>query len=62
MFNGTGMVNTDFRGSNDLAHGVTIQNDGKIVMVGSAGLTSSTNAIAVARWEGVPLDAEIFVE
>ena len=50
-FNSTGKVLTDF-GGNDEAYGVTVQADGKIVVIGSFGLLVGTDhaEFALARY------------
>ncbi|HET6771374.1 MAG TPA: delta-60 repeat domain-containing protein [Actinomycetota bacterium] len=48
-FGGDGKVTTDFAGGSDLAHGVAIQADGKIVAAGEA-LVSGTLDFALARY------------
>ncbi|MBK8092252.1 MAG: hypothetical protein IPK32_09820 [Verrucomicrobiaceae bacterium] len=48
-FGATGKVVTDFGGSNDIANGVAVQSDGKIIAVGTAS-TSSAWLFALARF------------
>jgi uncharacterized delta-60 repeat protein len=48
-FGGDGMVRTDFNAGTDIAHGVVIQDDGKIVVVGTAD-KGKGNAFALARY------------
>jgi uncharacterized delta-60 repeat protein len=52
-FDGDGRVTTDFLGFNDIARGVAIQADGRIVAGGSAARTSTTpnrDVFAIARY------------
>ena len=48
-FNGTGIATTDFGGSDDVASGVALQSDGKIIVVGTAS-TGSNRLFALARF------------
>ena len=48
-FGSGGKVTTDFAGANDIALGVAIRSDGKIVAVGRTFLSART-AFAVARY------------
>ena len=50
-FNGDGKVTTDFGGSDDVAHGVAIQSDGKIV-AGGRGTTGDDFALARYNRDG----------
>jgi uncharacterized delta-60 repeat protein len=50
-FSGDGKQTTDFAGS-DIANGVAIQNDGRIVAVGEGNGTDSTRDFALARYLG----------
>lgn len=47
-FNGTGMRTIDFGGNADVAYGVAIQSDGRIVLAGSSTPTAANSASAVA--------------
>ncbi len=52
VFNGTGLVETDFFGFEDAALGVALQADGRIVVVGFANTSETTSKMAIARYEG----------
>jgi uncharacterized delta-60 repeat protein len=49
-FSGDGLQTTDFNSRTDIAFGVAIQNDGKIVVVGFSNSVSTGNDFAVARY------------
>jgi uncharacterized delta-60 repeat protein len=49
-FGGDGKVRTDFTAHTDDARGVAIQEDGKIVVVGNAGVGTSDTSVALARY------------
>ena len=49
-----GMVTTDFNGNNGEGHSVAIQDDGKIIVAGSAGDVYSNYDFGLARYEGDP--------
>jgi uncharacterized delta-60 repeat protein len=49
-FSGDGLQTTDFNARTDIAFGVAIQNDGKIVVVGFSNSVSTGNDFAVARY------------
>jgi len=50
-FSGDGKVTTDFGGSSDSGHSVTVQSDGKILVAGSKGFTLFNNRnFALARY------------
>lgn len=44
-FDGDGMVNTDFGGSDDMCHAIALQPDGKIILAGESGIS-----VAIARY------------
>ena len=48
-FDGDGMLTTDFGGTNDQANSLAIQADGKIILAGKTG-SSTTSSFAVARY------------
>jgi uncharacterized delta-60 repeat protein len=52
-FGTDGRVTTDFGSSSDLAQGVAVQADGKIVVAGVSDQGSNSNDFAVARYQGV---------
>ena len=51
-FGSAGLTVTDFFGSYDQAHAVSVQPDGKIVLIGRAANASSNYVFAVARYDG----------
>lgn len=55
-FGGGGKTKTDFFGFNDVAYGVALQTDGKIVAAGRAETGTAQPRFALARYDGVNFD------